>query len=83
MKQQCHNTVPAIKFRIAVLMESSGKGASLNVKPRTAVKRGFDSHGRHIHSSQRKGRVWRRKDKAYLTYPSNPSSEEKCSKFKD
>lgn len=40
MKQQCHNTVLAIKFRIGLLMGSSGKGASLNVKPRTVVKCG-------------------------------------------
>lgn len=85
MKEQCHKTVLAIKFKTALLMESSGKGTSLNVKPRTVVKCGCSVTQMEDTSTalteERCGEEG--KTNLILTYPSNPSSKGKHSKFKD
>lgn len=87
MKQQCQNTVLVIKFRTTLLMEIIRKVCipQCQAKNCRQVWMLIDSHGRHIHSSHRGklGSGEGGKTKLILIYPSNPSSEGKCSKFKD
>lgn len=87
MKQQCQNTVLVIKFRTTLLMEIIRKVCIPQCQAKNCCQLWMliDSHGRHIHSSHRGklGSGEGGKTKLILIYPSNPSSEGKCSKFKD